>query len=62
MLVVPDAPAAVEWYKRALGATEMWSLGSVVELLIEDAPFFIAARAKDGWNSPREIGTTTVKV
>jgi len=24
MLAVPDAPMAVEWYKRALGATALW--------------------------------------
>jgi len=29
MLAVPDAPAAVEWYKAALGATELWNLGGV---------------------------------
>jgi hypothetical protein len=29
MLAVADTPAAVEWYKRALGATVLWSLGSV---------------------------------
>ena len=42
MLAVPDAPVAVEWYKRALGATELWSLGSVVGLEIEGAPFFLS--------------------
>ena len=29
MLAVSDTPAAVEWYKRALGAKQLWSLGSV---------------------------------
>jgi uncharacterized glyoxalase superfamily protein PhnB len=29
MLAVQDAPAAVGWYKRALGATELWNLGGV---------------------------------
>ena len=62
MLAVPDAPAAVEWYKQALGATVLWSLGSVVGLEIEGAPFFLAEPAKNGWNSPTEIGTTTVRV
>ena len=27
MLIVPDAEAAVAWYKGALGATELWNLG-----------------------------------
>jgi len=62
MLAVPDAPAAVEWYKRALGATELWSLGPVASLEISGAPFFLAQPAKNGWNSPKEIGTTTVRV
>ena len=62
MLAVTDAAAAVEWYKRALGATELWNLGSVVGLEIEDARFFLAEPARNHWNSPGEIGTTTVRV
>ena len=42
MLAVPDAAAAVEWYKRALGAVELWNLGSVVGMEVEGAPFFLA--------------------
>jgi uncharacterized glyoxalase superfamily protein PhnB len=62
MLAVPDVPEAVEWYKRAMGATVLWSLGSVAGLVIEGAPFFLAEPARNGWNSPKEIGTTTVRV
>jgi len=62
MLAVPDAPAAVEWYKRALGATELWSSGSVAGMEIKGAPFFLAQPAKNAWDSPKEIGTTTVRV
>jgi PhnB protein len=62
MLAVPDAPAAAEWYKRALGATELWNLGSVIGLEIEGAPFFLGQPAGNGWESPAEIGTTTVRV
>lgn len=62
MLAVPDAPAAVEWYKRALGATELWSLGSVAGLEIEGAPFFIAEPARNGWENPEKVGITTVRV
>jgi hypothetical protein len=29
---------AADWYKRALGATELWSLGSVVGLTVGHAP------------------------
>ena len=62
MLAVPDAPTAVAWYKRAIAATELWSLGSVVGLQVEGAPFFLAQPESSGWNSPAEVGTTTVRV
>ena len=62
MLAVPDAPAAVAWYKQALGATELWNLGSVVGLEIAGSPFFLAQPERNGWNSPQEIGSTTVRV
>jgi PhnB protein len=62
MLAVPNAPVAAEWYKRALGATELWSLGSVVGLEIEGAAFFLAEPANNGWESPKVIGITTVRV
>ena len=62
MLAVPDAPVAVEWYKQALGATLLWSLGEVVGMELEGAPFFLAQPANNGWNSPKAIGTTTVRV
>ena len=62
MLAVVDAPAAIKWYEQALGATVLWSLGSVAGLEIEGTPFFLAEPAKNGWNSPQEIGTTTVRV
>src|SRR5688572_32306673 len=62
MVAVPDARAATEWYKRALGATELWNLGSVVGLEIGGAPFFLAQPAKNRWESPGVAGTTTVRV
>jgi PhnB protein len=62
MLAVLDAAAAAEWYKRAMGATELWNLGSVVGMEIQGAPFFLAQPAQNAWNSPEEIGTTTVRV
>src|SRR5215831_9273629 len=42
MLAVKDAPAAVAWYKRALGAMELWSRGSIAGLEVHGAPFFVA--------------------
>lgn len=62
MVAVPDANAATEWYKRALGATELWNFGSVVGLEIAGAPFFLAEQSKNRWESPTVLGTTTVRV
>ena len=62
MLAVPDAPTAVKWYKRALGATELWNLGSVAGLEIEGAPLFLHEPTSNGFDSPAELGTTTVRV
>lgn len=41
MLIVPDAPGAIAWYQRALGARELWNLGGVAGLTIGGAPFFL---------------------
>jgi PhnB protein len=62
MLGVPDAAAASEWYRRALGAIELWNLGSVIGLEIEGAPFFLAEPANNGWAAPVALGSTTVRV
>ena len=62
MLAVSDAPAAAKWYQSALGARELWSLGSVVGLEIEGAPFFLHEPTDSGFSSPDAIGTTTVRV
>jgi uncharacterized glyoxalase superfamily protein PhnB len=62
MLAVPDAPAAVEWYQRALGATLLWSLGAVAGLEIGGAPFFLAEPANNGWESPTKLGITSARV
>jgi PhnB protein len=62
MLAVPNAPAAVAWYRSALGATVLWDLGSVVGLEIGGAPVFLAEPAANGWATPAEAGTTTVRV
>ena len=62
MLAVADAPAAVEWYKRALGATLLWSLGSVAGLEVAGAPFFVAEPENNGWESPTKLGITSARV
>ena len=62
MLAVPDTPAAVEWYQRALGATVLWSLGSVAGLEIAGAPFFLGEPERNGWETPGRLGSTTLRV
>jgi serine phosphatase RsbU (regulator of sigma subunit)/uncharacterized glyoxalase superfamily protein PhnB len=62
MVAVPDAATAADWYRKALGATELWNLGSVVGLEVGGAPFFLAEPADNGWESPAGIGTTTVRI
>jgi uncharacterized glyoxalase superfamily protein PhnB len=62
MLAVPDAPAAVDWYTRALGAVTLWSLGSVAGLEIAGAPFFVGEPANNRWESPATLGITTTRV
>ena len=62
MIAVADAQAAADWYQRALGATELWNLGSVVGLEMQGAPFFLAEAGSNGWNDPEHAGTTTVRV
>jgi PhnB protein len=62
MLAVPDAPAAAEWYKPALGATELWHLGSVVGLDVRGAPIFLGEPENNGWDTPDTAGTRTVRV
>jgi PhnB protein len=60
MLAVEDAPLATTWYKTALGASELWNLGSVVGLEIDGAAFMLH-ESTDGFTSPSAIGQTTVR-
>jgi PhnB protein len=64
MLAVADAPAAVEWYRRALGAKLLWSLGSVAGLQIgEQGPaFFVGEPEKNGWETPQVLGMPSCRV
>ena len=61
MLAVPDTPAAIEWYQKALGARLLWSLGSVAGLEIDGAPFFLHEPVKNRFESPQALGTTTAR-
>ena len=62
MLAVADARAAVAWYKQALGATQLWSLGSVAGMEIAGAPFFVGEPARNGWEIPEKLGATSTRV
>ena len=62
MLAVPDAPAAAAWYTEALGATELWNLGSVIGLDVQGAPLFLGQPENNRWDTPATAGTRTVRV
>jgi uncharacterized glyoxalase superfamily protein PhnB len=62
MLAVTDAPKAVAWYQRALGARELWSLGSVAGLEVAGAPFFVGEPERNGWESPERLGITSARI
>jgi len=62
MLAVENADKAVEWYKQALGATELWDLGGVAGLEIAGAAFFLGEPANNGWESPTRLGITSARI
>jgi PhnB protein len=62
MLAVADASEATRWYARALGATELWNLGSVVGLTVEGAPFFLGEPENNGWETPLSLGSRSVRI
>ena len=62
MLAVADAQEAAAWYERAVGATRLWDLGSVVGLEVAGAPFFLGQPEGNGWESPSVLGTTSLRV
>jgi PhnB protein len=64
MLIVPDADAAVAWYKDALGASELWNLGGVAGLEVDGAPFFLheVNPKNPSENSPGPLGLTSTRI
>lgn len=64
MLIVPDAQAALAWYKDALGATELWNLGGVAGLEINGAAVFLheVNPGKPGETSPGQAGVTSTRI
>jgi PhnB protein len=64
MLIVPDATAAVSWYRAALGAGELWDLGGVAGLHLDGAPFFLheAVPGRETERSPTDAGLSTTRI
>jgi PhnB protein len=64
MLIVPEAEAAIAWYKDALGAQELWNLGGVAGLHVGGAPFFLheVNPSNPAETSPDRAGVTSVRV
>lgn len=64
MLIVADAAAAVDWYRNALGAVELWDLGGVAGLDLGGAPFFLHEVNPDNpaETSPDRAGVTSVRI
>lgn len=64
MLIVPDAEAAVDWYRDALGASVLWDLGGVAGLSVAGAPFFVheVNPDKPAEDAPGHIGATSTRI
>jgi PhnB protein len=64
MLIVPDADAAVTWYREALGAEVLWDLGGVAGLEVGGAPLFLheANPSNPAEDSPDRVGQTSVRI
>jgi PhnB protein len=66
MLAVGDALGAIEFYKRAFGAEELWRIGepaAVAGMSIDGAEFFLAQESPPhGTRSPDLAGHTTVRI
>jgi PhnB protein len=63
MLAVEDAGAAARWYAEAVGATELWNLGSVVGLSVGGAPIFLGEpTGTNRWQTPAVVGAPTVRI
>jgi PhnB protein len=64
MLIVPDGAAALDWYKEALGAKELWNLGGVAGLEVEGAPFFLheVNPKNPAETDPAQAGVTSCRI
>ena len=62
MLAVPDADAAIRWYREALGAEVLWDVGGVAGLAIDGAPFLVGEAESATWDTPATLGGTSTRV
>jgi PhnB protein len=67
VLTCRDAPAAVEWYERAFGSTELARhenpSGIVAELVLDGARFMVVDEVPEAFNvSPATLGGTSVRI
>lgn len=65
MLAVSDPDAAIDFYKRAFGAEELWRIGepaAVAGLSIDGARLFLARENPPATRSPGLTGHTTVRI
>ena len=67
VLTCRDAPAAVEFYKRAFGAEELERAenpnGIVAELAVDGAHFMVVDEVPEAFNvSPATLGGTSVRI
>lgn len=64
MLIVPDADAAIVWYKEALGARELWDLCGVAGLEVGGAPFFLheSNPRNPSEDAPDAVGGTSTRI
>ena len=64
MLIVPNAQAAIDWYRDAMNAKELWNLGGVAGLEINGAPFYIheVNSNNPAEKSPGEAGVTSTRI
>ncbi len=64
MLIVPETKKAIGWYKKALGASELWNLGGVTGLEIGGAPFYLheVNPSNPSETSPSKARVTSTRV
>ena len=66
MLAVSDPAAAIDFYKRAFGAEELWRIGepaAVAGLSVQGAQLFLAQQTPSrGTVAPDDAGHTTVRI